>query len=61
MEAQKCVNRLADKLEAVMKTIPLGRLGDPSEIGALVAFLVSDQGGFITGATLDVNGDLLMR
>jgi|GEM_PF-5508347 len=38
-----------------------GPVGDPSEIGALVAFLVSDQGGFITGATLDVNGDLLMR
>jgi len=50
-----------DKLKAVMKTIPLGRLGDSSEIGALVAFLVSDQGEFITGATLDVNGGLLMR
>jgi len=50
-----------DKLEAVMKSIPMGRLGDASEVGALVAFLASDQSGFITGATIDVNGGLLMR
>lgn len=50
-----------DKLEAVMKTIPMGRLGDPMEVGALVTFLASDQSGFITGATIDVNGGLLMR
>lgn len=50
-----------DKLEAVMKSIPVGRLGEASEIGSLVTYLASDDSGFITGATLDVNGGLLMR
>ena len=35
--------------------------GPPEEVAALVSFLVSDEAGFITGATFDVNGGLLMR
>lgn len=42
--------------EKVMQAIPLGRLADPAEIGRAVAFLVSDDASYITGATLDVNG-----
>ena len=42
--------------EKVMQAIPLGRLADPAEIGRVVAFLVSDDASYITGATLDVNG-----
>ncbi|HSX53995.1 MAG TPA: glucose 1-dehydrogenase [Sphingomonas sp.] len=42
--------------EIVIQDIPLGRLADPSEIGKAVAFLASDDAGYITGATLDVNG-----
>lgn len=41
--------------------VPLGRIGAPEEIAAAVAYLVSPQAGFVTGATLDVNGGMLMR
>jgi 3-oxoacyl-[acyl-carrier protein] reductase len=51
----------ADRLEAVRQRIPVGRFGDPEEVGALAAFLASDEAGYITGATFDVNGGLLMR
>jgi 3-oxoacyl-[acyl-carrier protein] reductase len=49
--------RLTEKLAA----IPVGRLGRAEEVAALVSFLVSDEAGYITGATLDVNGGVLMR
>jgi NAD(P)-dependent dehydrogenase (short-subunit alcohol dehydrogenase family) len=42
--------------EMVIKDIPLGRLGDTSEVGKVVAFLASDDASYITGATLDING-----
>jgi 3-oxoacyl-[acyl-carrier protein] reductase len=51
----------ADRLEAVRERIPVGRFGDPEEVGALAAFLASDDAGYITGATVDVNGGLFMR
>jgi 3-oxoacyl-[acyl-carrier protein] reductase len=41
--------------------IPLGRFAKPDEIAEMVCYLVSDKAAFITGATLDVNGGLLMR
>ena len=43
------------------KTIPVGRVGRPEEVAALVSFLASDDAGYITGATLDINGGVLMR
>jgi 3-oxoacyl-[acyl-carrier protein] reductase len=51
----------AERLEAVRQRIPVGRFGEPEEVGALAAFLASDEAGYITGATLDANGGLLMR
>ena len=50
-----------DEVEALARSIPVGRLGTPDDVAALVAFLASDAAGFITGATFDVNGGLLMR
>ncbi|MFB7780521.1 SDR family oxidoreductase [Streptomyces bauhiniae] len=35
---------------------PLGRVAEPEEIAELVGFLASDRSGYITGATLDVDG-----
>ena len=42
--------------ERIERDIPLGRIGSPGEIGAVVAFLLSDQASFITGATIVVDG-----
>lgn len=50
-----------ERIAAMLQTIPVGRLGRPEEVAALVAFLVSDEAGFMTGATFDVNGGMLMR
>jgi len=40
----------------VLPEIPIGRLGEPEEIGRCVVFLASDDAGFITGSTLTANG-----
>ena len=46
--------------EALKRAIPFGRLADPAEIAAAVAFLASDDAAFITGQTLSVSGGLTM-
>jgi len=45
-----------DIREQIIAQIPVGRLGRPEEIAALVGFLASDDAGFITGANLAANG-----
>ncbi len=49
-----------EQREALKGQIPLQRLGEPEEIAALVAFLASDAGGYITGETIHVNGGMYM-
>jgi 3-oxoacyl-[acyl-carrier protein] reductase len=49
-----------EQREALMQQIPLGRLGDPGEIAAVVSFLASDQAAYITGETIQVNGGMYM-
>jgi 3-oxoacyl-[acyl-carrier protein] reductase len=39
---------------------PIGRFGTPEDIGHLVAFLASEKSGFITGASMDINGGMVM-
>jgi 2-hydroxycyclohexanecarboxyl-CoA dehydrogenase len=46
--------------EALKRAIPWGRLGEPDDIAAAVAFLVSPDAAFITGQTLSVSGGLTM-
>lgn len=46
--------------EAELAAVPLGRIADPAEISATVAFLASDSAAFITGQTLAVNGGALI-
>jgi len=43
-------------LEKIVARVPVGRLGKASEIARGVLFLVDDEGGFITGSTLSING-----
>lgn len=45
---------------AMLSQIPLGRMGRPEEIAAVVAFLASDDGAYITGTTMHVNGGMYM-
>ena len=46
----------APVLEKIIGKMPVGRLGKASEIARGVLFLVSDDGGFVTGSTLSING-----
>ena len=52
---------LRDRLDEKLADIPVARLGRAEEVAAIVAFLLSDDAGYITGATLDVNGGVVMR
>jgi len=46
--------------EALLSRIPLGRMGQDCEIAAAIAFLASEEAGYITGHVLDVNGGMRM-
>lgn len=48
-------------LSDIRELHPLGRLGEPSEVAAAIAFLASDEASFITGAVLPVDGGYLAR
>ncbi|MGA2066089.1 MAG: 3-oxoacyl-ACP reductase family protein [Thermoguttaceae bacterium] len=52
---------LETNLERYLERIPLGRIADPAEVAGVVVFLASDRAGYMTGATLDVTGGMLMR
>ena len=43
-----------------MGQIPMGRWGDPSDVAAAAAFLVSDEAAYITGQVLNVDGGIVM-
>ena len=49
-----------EQREALIKQIPLNRLGDPKDIAYAVAFLASPQAAYITGETINVNGGMYM-
>lgn len=52
---------LTDEQRAgILSQVPANRLGDPQEIASAVAFLASDEAGYITGETLHVNGGMYM-
>lgn len=51
----------AQQIERVESLVPIHRFATAQEIASAVALLASDQGGFFVGATLDINGGLLMR
>ena len=50
-----------ERKERYLQTIPLHRIARPEEIASVVVFLASDKAGYITGATIDVTGGMIMR
>jgi len=49
-----------DNRTLMLQQIPLGRLGEAAEIGAIVGFLAGNNAGYITGETIHVNGGMYM-
>ena len=49
------------QIAAMLQQIPLGRFGSPEDVALATAFLASPQAGYITGATLHVNGGMFMN
>jgi len=49
----------SEALRSIAQDIPMGRIGKPEELAALVAFLASEQAGYITGTTIQVDGGLV--
>jgi 3-oxoacyl-[acyl-carrier protein] reductase len=49
-----------DLLGQLVNSIPLGRMGQPAEVGEVVAFMATDQASFVVGATIEVNGGIYM-
>ncbi|MDF0594699.1 3-oxoacyl-[acyl-carrier-protein] reductase [Psychromarinibacter halotolerans] len=49
-----------DQKSGILGQVPAGRMGDPEEIAAAVLYLASPEAGYVTGATLHVNGGMAM-
>ncbi len=49
-----------DVLEKIVATVPVRRLGTPDEIGSIIAWIASDEGGYATGSDFSLNGGLHM-
>ena len=58
IDTDMTTNLTPELKENMLKAVPLGRTGRPDEIAAAIAFLCSDEAGYITGQTLRVNGGM---
>lgn len=61
LEAQFLNTSVEEQKEKMCATIPMGRLGEPGEVGDLTAFLASEKSAYITGQALNVCGGQLME
>jgi 3-oxoacyl-[acyl-carrier protein] reductase len=50
-----------EAFEGAVKTIPLGRAGVPEDVARIIAFLASEDAGYLTGETIEINGGMFMR
>ncbi|MEM7719840.1 MAG: 3-oxoacyl-[acyl-carrier-protein] reductase [Pseudomonadota bacterium] len=49
-----------DQKSGILSQVPAGRMGEPTEIAAAVLYLASEEAGYVTGATLHINGGMAM-
>jgi len=61
LEADAMGGTIEDREKEMCKTIPLGRIGKPSEVGDLVAFLASEASSYLTGQAINITGGQLME
>ena len=61
LEAQFFESTVEDREAEMCKTIPLGRIGKPAEVGTLVAFLASEASSYLTGQAINITGGQLME
>ena len=54
--AERLNKSFAEIIAQICQPVPMGRIGQPQELGALVAFLASEQAGYITGASIPIDG-----
>lgn len=62
VNSERLVRRMEEKgiAKDVARSIPLGRIGDVSEVASVCLFLATDLASYITGASIDVNGGAAM-
>jgi len=61
MTTEMAREALDKDLQRYLERIPLGRIADPAEVACVVVFLASPRASYMTGATVDVTGGMLMR
>lgn len=61
LEAQFFESTVEEREAEMCKTIPLGRIGTPAEVGSLVAFLASGASSYLTGQAINITGGQLME
>lgn len=61
MKTDMIVEAMKANEDKYLSRIPLGRVGEPEEVAHMVVFLCSGKADYITGATMDVNGGMIMR
>jgi len=60
MRAQMGEERYQRRVQTVLRMYPTGRIGEPNDIAAAIAFLSSDSASWITGQVMSVNGGFAM-
>ena len=60
VEAQIGAERYAARAAKILRRYPMGRLGEPEDIAAMITFLASRRAGWITGQVISVNGGFVM-
>jgi len=61
MATHMVTEAMEERADEYLARIPMGRIGDPAEVANVIVFLASEKASYMTGATVDVTGGMLMR